>query len=231
MSYVVVGAGGTGSFLIPPLFRYLETYHNGEFRIKVLDGDQVEAKNLDRQIFDFDTILQNKVDAVLKPYASKKARGYPVYLSRNNIEEYIKDGDTVLICVDNFVVRAAIEDYVNTLENCIVINGGNEDSTGSCQTWIRKDGINLTPAISFLHPEIRVPDVDRAALSCQQAAALPGGEQLIIANMASALYMLTALMKIHREDVTITELHFDLFKSKVVGLDRRDIPGWDIVYE
>lgn len=228
MTYTIVGAGGTGTFLLPPLIRYLYTHHNGDFDLAVIDGDQVEEKNLMRQIFDPDTVLMNKVDAVLKQYNTdgNRIKGYPEYLSAENVSNYIQDNDVVFICVDNFKARAIIEEHVKTLDNCVVINGGNEDSTGSCQTWIRKDGVNITPHLSFLHPELLTDDVDRSALSCQQVAALPGGEQLIIANMASALWMLTALMKYHRENVDVTELHFDLFNSKIYAHDRRIIPGW-----
>ena len=145
---------------------------------------------------------------------------------------YIQDGDTVLICVDNMTVRKRIEEHVLTLDNAVVINGGNEKYDGSVQLWVRKGGRNITPRLSYLHPEVQVAEgADRAAMTCAQAAALPGGEQTIIANLQSATWMLTALWRYHYQmHVTIdnepkaatwTELQFDPIHGKVDHIDWR----------
>lgn len=51
---VIVGCGGTGSHYIKELGRYLygnRCLRNDEIRIVLVDGDQVEDKNLVRQAF------------------------------------------------------------------------------------------------------------------------------------------------------------------------------------
>ena len=138
------------------------------------------------------------------------------YLSESNIDRLISDGDYVYICVDNYPVRALIEKYCATLGNVVVINGGNEKDTGSCQ--------DITPKLSFLHPEILAPGENRAEMTCQQIAELPGGEQLIVANMASAMFMLTALISFHqKEELVWTEIQFDLGTNRVaIGMDQRE---------
>ena len=231
-SYVMVGAGGTGTHLLPPLLAYLTTYHSDEnndldWRLGVMDGDSVEPHNLERQLFNPAAVTMNKAKASILPYRHmKNLVAIEDYLGNENIEDIIGDGDTVLICVDNFFVRGLIETYCNTLRNVTVINGGNERDTGSCQIWVRKDGMNVTPNMSFVHPEIHTPSIDRAALSCAEIATIPGGEQLIVTNMSSAQHMLTALMAVNEQRITWTELEFDLSIPSIIATDYRRLEGW-----
>jgi len=226
--YLMVGAGGTGTHLLHPLINYLDTFHTGsDYLLGVMDGDQVEQKNLSRQLFQATDIYSNKAKAAIHPFESNTSvRAFPEFLGKDNIDKFITDGTVVLICVDNFPVRARIEQHCNNLDNVVVINGGNEEDSGSCQIWVRENGTDITPRLSFLHPEIYKVEEDRAELSCQAIAQLPGGEQLIIANMSSAMWMLTALMDYHRSKVSWTELHFDLSAGKTFGMDNRTLSGW-----
>lgn len=225
--YVMVGAGGTGTHLLHPLINYLNTHHGKDYELGIIDGDEVEEKNLARQLFNPSDILVNKARAAVTPFSNlRNVIAVPEYLGDTNISRFITEGSVVLIAVDNFPVRSKIEQHCLTLQNVVVINGGNEEDSGSCQIWIRKDGINTTPVLSFLHPEINSGGVDRAELSCQEVAQLPGGEQLIIANMASAMWMLTALMDYHRENTSWTELQFDLPTGASYAMDHRERKGW-----
>lgn len=227
MRYLVIGCGGTGSHLVPPLLSYLSS-HSEDWLVGLMDGDEVEAKNFDRQLFDPSALHENKATALRKSYSHlKNVVALPEYLSKDNIADTILDGSVVLICVDNFPVRALIEDHCLTLDNVVVINGGNETDTSSCQIWVRKDGVNVTPKLSFLHPEIRQDGPDRAEMSCQEVAELPGGEQLITANMSSALWMLIALMSVHSESINYTEIQMNLgAPNKSYAVDNREVPGW-----
>jgi len=227
LRYLVVGCGGTGSHLVPPLITYLSS-HSNDWLLGLMDGDDVEEKNFDRQLFEPSALNENKATALRKAYPHiKNIAAIPNYLSKDNIADTIQENSVVLICVDNFPVRALIEDHCLTLDNVVVINGGNEIDTGSCQIWVRKDGVNVTPKLSFLHPEIRQPGVDRAEMSCQQIAELPGGEQLITTNMSSALWMLIALMSFHNDTISYTELQFNLnAPNKSYAVDQREVPGW-----
>lgn len=232
--YVVVGAGGTGTHLLPQLLAYLSTHHKSVERevweLGVIDGDAVEPKNLARQLFQPHAINTNKAEAAIASYEGnfKNLVAIPEYLGRENISRYVEDGSIVLICVDNYPVRALIEAHCKGLQNVVVINGGNEVSTGTCQIWIRKDGQNLTPPISFLHDEILAGGPDRAEMSCEAISQLDGGEQLIVTNMASAMYMLTALLNYHNAQIPWTEVEFDLVNvTKFTNhRDLREFRGW-----
>jgi len=236
-NYVMVGAGGTGTHLLRALVLYLFSHHGTDWLLHILDGDAVESKNLERQVFSPGHVTMNKAIAAAQSCDTDLVMAHPVYLAEENIERFIKDGDTVLICVDNFTVRKRIEDHCLMLDNAVVINGGNEKYDGSVQLWVRENGQDTTPRLSYLHPEIRIGEGDdRAEMTCQQAAALPGGEQTIIANLQSATWMLTALWRQHTglhhpiEDpkpATWTELQFDAVNGRVDHIDQRMSAHWN----
>ena len=48
---IVLGAGGTGGYLIPHLYRIAFSDENRDYRIIICDGDIAERKNLIRQNF------------------------------------------------------------------------------------------------------------------------------------------------------------------------------------
>lgn len=227
--YLMIGAGGTGSHLLPALIHYLETFHReDEYLLGVMDGDSVEPHNLERQLFHTAAVNLPKADAVLLPYKNlKNVLSIKHYLGSENIAEYIKEETVVLICVDNFPVRALIESHCNTLQNVVVINGGNERHSGTCQIWIRENGHNVTPPLSFEHPEIFAGGANRAEMSCQEIANLPGGEQLIVTNMMSAVYMLNALMAFNEGRVDKTEWEFNFLDPRGnIATDYRVLDGW-----
>lgn len=241
-NYLMVGAGGTGTHLLPALHQYLTTLHSkdkSEWMLYIIDGDVVEQKNLKRQRFAPGHVTMNKAEAAALTLGDKDhVKAYPEYLTEENLTRFIRDGDTVFICADNFTVRAHIEQHARTLDNVTVINGGNEKWDGSVQLWVREKGQDVTPRIGYLHPEIRVAESeDRAAMTCVQAAALPGGEQTLIANLTSATWMLTALWrrdtnghvlskKQEPGPLTWTEVQFDALHGTVEHIDQRLSSYW-----
>jgi molybdopterin/thiamine biosynthesis adenylyltransferase len=238
-NYIMVGAGGTGTHLLHPLHAYLAAHHkDDEWMLFILDGDVVEEKNLQRQLFAPGMVTLNKAEAAASTlFDIPHVRAYPEYLSEENISRFIQEGDIVLICADNMVVRKRIEDHARTLTNVVVINAGNEKHSGSVQLYVRRDGKDVTPRIGYLHPEVTAEGPDRAEMTCAQAAALPGGEQTIIANMQAATWMLTALWRYDNDlyelaecsepsPATWTELQFDAWDGYVEHIDMRMASNW-----
>lgn len=223
----LVGAGGTGSILYEPLVRYLAAWHRnheGTFVLGVIDGDDVETHNLDRQMFTGNFVGGSKAEAVVSRYRPQTGEVHPLheYLGANNIANRIHDGDIVLIAVDNYPARSHIERHVSTLDNAVVINGGNEAIDGSVQIWVRRDGKNVTPPISFLHDEIHTPGADRAEMTCEAIAQIAGGEQHIVANMQSATLILNALrLVLDQAELGWHEIHFDLNVGRMRPFDYR----------
>ncbi len=229
--YVLIGAGGTGSHFIGPALAYLNSWHTnqgGDWTFTVIDGDSYEAKNQERQMFPPEYIGLNKADAMKSTYNQYPIISVPYFIGQEDLNDIMEEGSVVFLGVDNMSVRSLVEQRAYELKNVVVLNAGNERHTGSVQIWIRENGENKTPPISFLHPEIKYESADdRAYMSCMQAAQLPGGEQLIIANMAAAQHMMTALWRYHTGVWNVTEIQFDLQDAVVEHLDYRGIPNWE----
>ena len=66
---IVLGAGGTGGYVIPHLYR-LAFGRNGYVRIIICDGDVVEEKNLVRQNFVEQDIGHNKAKVLAERYSA-----------------------------------------------------------------------------------------------------------------------------------------------------------------
>ena len=46
----IIGAGGTGQFLIPGLMRVLKYHNSSDYNVSVFDGDEFEDHNVERQV-------------------------------------------------------------------------------------------------------------------------------------------------------------------------------------
>lgn len=232
--YVLIGAGGTGSHFIGPGLAYLNSWHtnNGdEWQFTIIDGDNYEAKNLERQMFDPKFVGLNKAVALADSYNQYPVEAIPQFIGQDDLPSIIEEGSVVFLGVDNYSIRALVEQHAFTMQDVVVINAGNERHSGSVQLWIRQNGVNRTPPISYLHGEIEYrSEDDRSGMTCAQAATLPGGEQLIIANMAAAQHMLTALWRYHSNawENGWTELQFDLSQGSVEHLDMRSHRNWEL---
>jgi hypothetical protein len=110
-------------------------------------------------------------------------------------------------------VRKLINERAKELNTITIINGGNEMHTGSVQTFVKIDGVKVSPDLEWLSPELHIEDGDRSAMSCNELAMLPGGEQTIIANMTTASLMLAALWRVdqgvYNEERQWTKVTYD----------------------
>jgi len=225
--FVVIGAGGTASHLIHSLVQYTLGYGI----IHVWDADVVEQKNLKRQLFYPHEVGTHKAEAFYKRWPDSIVP-HIEYVGENNIEQVIKNDDTVLICADNMAVRRLINERAKQLDTVAVINGGNEEISGSVQVYWRVGGDNITPPLDFASPEFDPSNdmVDRSTLSCAEIAVLPGGEQTIVANQTVAALMMAALWRTDdgmytSPDKTWTKITFDHETGQVHTSDVRMLKG------
>jgi len=119
---VLVGCGGTGSFLAGHIARLLTGSVIGETigDILLIDGDSVEPKNVGRQLFSKRDIGKNKAEVLANRY--NQAFGldicwYPEFLTRDNFSEIIPDSNRnhpvlILGCLDTAAARKIILDKV-----------------------------------------------------------------------------------------------------------------------
>lgn len=143
---IIIGAGGTGGRVIPPLIQEIK-----QARAKinpalyVVDGDEVEFKNLSRQNFIERDIGRNKAVVMAERYGP--ALDFPVIAH----PEFIKPGGNmfkeisdsareqdmrplastrklIIMCVDSIAARLMI--LAQCGPNDVIIDAGNEDTFG-----------------------------------------------------------------------------------------------------
>lgn len=196
LNFKVVGCGGIGTWLLSPLCTYLSYQSGKESSVHLIDGDDFEDRNRERQLFD---AIGNKADVKANELRDKFPSIFfsttSDFLTTVNIPMLVKDGDIVMCCVDNHATRKLISDHCEKfLENVVLISGGNDYTDGNVQVFIRKDGKNLTqPVASMYHPEIQNPEDKNPGEAQGCMDLLPGEPQLVITNNLVAAHMLCAL--------------------------------------
>lgn len=186
---VIVGCGGTGSWLIDPLMRYLNSLERYDGSIVLCDGDSYSAGNVHRQSFDTDAIGVNKAvhhaELLKARYAHLNINYVDEYLSAESMDAF--DDHTIFInCTDNHAARKIIEDYVDSLRNSYHICCGNEMTRGQVQISGKNNGWRTMPSIYSKYPEFNTLNGDRSKMSCEELGQLPSGGQVITANFMAA---------------------------------------------
>jgi len=235
--FILVGAGGIGTWLAAGLVRLLEWKMPGSALI-IVDGDTFEDKNRERQDF---TKLGNK--AVVKaqelvPHFPKTTIiPVPKWVVDDDYSgvvddespkitasQLIREGDVVFAVVDNFAARKIIFDAASKLDNIDVFTGGNDDELfGSIYHYQKRDGKEITCHPAEFHPEYdSPPDKNPGELSCQERSQIEGGTQLLATNMAVSAMLLGRVHKtiVCNQIPEETEVFFDLGLGKAEPFNR-----------
>lgn len=224
---VLVGAGGIGTWLAEGVARLLEWKYPGSALILV-DGDNYEPKNMERQSF---TKMGNKASVKALELTEKFTKTLfipiPKWVVDDNYSgvsdedspkikasDLIKSGDIVLAVVDNFAARKILFDAASKLENIDVFTGGNDDGLfGSIYHYQRRNNSDVTDHPVHTHPEYQSPpDKNPGEMSCQERAEVDGGTQLLATNMAVAAFILGRIHKtiVNKQNPEESEIYFDL---------------------
>lgn len=223
---IMVGAGGIGTWLAAGVIRLLEWKYPGSALI-IVDGDNYEQKNLERQDF---TQMGNKASVkaleLSKQFTNTVVIPIPKWVvsdehpptddDSNKIKasQLINENDIVLAVVDNFAARKIIFDAASKLENVDVFTGGNDDNLfGSVYHYRRRNGIDVTAHPVETHPEYQnPPDRNPGEMSCQERAEVEGGTQILATNMAVASYILGRIQHtiVSDQNPEQSEIYFDL---------------------
>lgn len=176
----IIGCGGVGSWLAPCLIRLAP---DGKRLVTLVDGDTLEPKNMDRQLFDESDIGDNKAHALSRRY---HCEFIDKWYSLGTVEH--TPSDWLFVCVDNHPARLAALRACDMF-GCSAIVGCNE--TTSAEAYIYRPewrDTRLDPRVYY--PEIssdRSGDPRAAAIGCTGESQL-AKPQLVTANkMASSL--------------------------------------------
>lgn len=225
---VVLGAGGTGGYVIPHLYR-LGYASEHPTRIIVCDGDVVEHKNLIRQNFVEQDIGRNKAQVLAARYAAAfgiECEYRPEFMETQEELHTLTEPDRVpypmepqrvilLGCVDNNKSRQLCHRVFEQKRDLIYIDAGNGEHTGQVVCGIRQHGRTLYKPVCSLYPDL-LEDEDKfpSELSCAERAV--SAPQSVTANLTAATAVVSFLY-----DLLIAgdlKTRYVTFSSKLISM-------------
>lgn len=196
----ILGAGGVGSWLAPAICMLKDPAD-----VTIIDGDTLEKKNLNRQLFDESDIGSKKADALGLKYGCpsvNKFYSHGMNLSGDSEALVALDSsDWLLVGVDNNPGRAAALQSCDAY-GCRAIFGANETTSSEAYYYDpRWRGTQMDPRIYY--PEIGTDHSDdprAAAIGCT-GDSQRSNRQLVTANFMAAALMqhLFVLWEIERK--------------------------------
>ncbi len=227
LKVVVVGCGGIGTWLIPPLARYLAA-EKFKGQLTLWDGDKFSQKNAERQDFPQDQVNNNKAGVtmlnVLRMVDGLSMYTNDEYVTAANVDRCVEENTVIITCVDNHPARALIAKAAQELSNVTVISAGNEKLDGNVHVYIRRNGREITNNIFDRHPEIATAKRGERKPGCVEE--IDNGEtQLLVTNMVAAATAMLVFFNLWnngrrfgRERITGVpqEVYFDVGKLAIV---------------
>ena len=224
----LIGLGGVGGAVARYGALYLASLE-ADTRLMLVDGDVFQPSNASRMFFGGEG---NKAE-VMKEELQRSLDGsrlslesFAAFIRPGNIEDVIREGDIVLLAVDNHATRKLVSDFCSTQRNDVcLISGGNDgvgqDSSGrelrgtagNCQIYIRRDGADVTPSLRAYHAEIeqpadKIPD-DVGCLDLIES----GVPQIVFTNLMVASTMLNTLWLYLCGELHYGEVAFDIAEA------------------
>ena len=219
----IIGAGGTGTHLIPPLVRLLHYHEDGTKDVVIADGDSYEESNMTRQLFSERFMGMNKATAMGDQVDFAPLKIVDEFLDGDKfrilLNQQVEDKNKmilIIMSVDNHATRSMIIKQMDNYgwQNFLILSPGNDFSHGQVVAWGKKDGEGI-----FIHPfekyeELEFPTDHIPGIGCaEEAVSTP---QLITANAAAALCCLFLVSNVLDNKPIFDELHFDGYRMKII---------------
>lgn len=172
----IIGCGGAGAWVAEAMARLAKPPN-----ITLIDGDTIEARNLDRQLFTLRDIGRNKASALASRIG---CRFNEEFYHAGSIEH--TESDWIIVCADNNPARASALQAAD-LYRCNVISCANEKL--SAEAYIYRPAWKGTGADPrSYYPDImsdRTGDPSSIRMGCTGEAA-EAAPQLVTANLMAA---------------------------------------------
>lgn len=188
LNILIIGAGGVASYLTPVIARL------GVIKVNatIMDGDVLEERNLDRQLFPKLMIGQNKAKALVTiTNGNTLFRYIPHYFNPNTIQLANETKPDCVIClVDNKKSRVAIYEWAME-QGHHFITASNELFDASAD-YVHPDWHKTSLCLLQRFPDLLSSSDEDGGISC---TGVMGDKfpQLAIANQAAATMALSLL--------------------------------------
>jgi len=200
-SVSVVGCGGIGSWLIPPLVRYLAS-EDYEGEILLFDGDTYEEGNTNRQSFPARCIGMNKAvvsaEKISADLPHMQVTATSQYISKESAGMAMREHGVCFACVDNHPARAHLARQLESLKNGLLISPANEKYDGNVCAYLRESGKDSTEHLLLRHPEIAAKTEGDRGAGCEALAAA-GETQLMLANLWAATLSMSVFWSLYNQ--------------------------------
>jgi ThiF family len=138
-THYIIGCGGVGSWLAPSLCLLV-----GEKNVVPIDGDMLEEKNLNRQLFDEDDIGAYKSVALSEKYHCDSINNYYTFGCIQH-----SPSDWLFCCADNNPARLSVLRACDHF-GCKAIFAANETTSSEAYVYLpRWQGTGLDPRIYY----------------------------------------------------------------------------------
>lgn len=184
LNALIVGAGGVTSYMLPAL------KNSFDLKLTLIDGDRLEKRNLDRQLFRNNHVGMYKAEALMRTYNFRKTEGQIVrsYFDLEMLETEYKffftEADILICCADNHPARRHLLETGKRMGKPVLVCA-NEYSTSQAYLY----DPSLEEQYSGVNPLLRYPEIltsdEGSPIRCQ-GDALEATPQLAIANQVSA---------------------------------------------
>ncbi|KND57498.1 UBA/THIF-type NAD/FAD binding fold [Candidatus Burkholderia verschuerenii] len=207
---IVVGAGGTGSALLPSLARLhhamVELGHPGGIDCTVYDDDTVSPTNVGRQGFYPNDVGEYKASLIVNRLNALMGTNWRAQTTRFTRSVSCYNVDLVIGCVDTRVARRAIVDATKTCD-LYYLDCGNDTDRGQVVIGqaeprgyqkVKKANPERLPHVGQLFPELIDPSLDAKdqTPSCSMAEALR--KQSLVINQAISVQAFNLLWTMFR---------------------------------
>ena len=214
---VMLGAGGTGGYAAPHIYRLIHTLRR-PVRFLIADGDIVEEKNLVQQNFIRADLGRNKAAVMAERYASAfgmEIAYLPEFIENESVltslvtpDDRQKEMVVLIGAVDNNKSRQMCHSVFMQAKDLVYIDSGNGQYTGQVICGIRRGGRTYYKPVGTLYPDV-LEDTDKfpTELSCAEAAI--SAPQSVVANVMAATAILSYLYDILvLGDITVRNVTF-----------------------
>jgi PRTRC genetic system ThiF family protein len=220
---VVIGAGGTGSAVLPALARLhhamMELGHPGGIECTVYDDDVVSQTNVGRQGFYPNDVGSFKASLIVNRLNMLMGTNWRAITERLNGRTSLFNVDLVIGCVDTRAARKAIVDVIGS-SGAYYLDCGNDTDRGQVilgqmkPPGVRRKSRERLPHVGDLFPDLVDPSLDAAdeTPSCSMADALR--KQSLVINSAIAVQAFNLLWTLYR---TGTLKYSAVFVNLVTG--------------